>query len=496
MTISLGETGDRWPHRKSVAMQRARRRCPDRPLRKRPPNARKDESQVKTDRADDMLNDPGAKAGFSVLALYARFRHHLMNFTAFTALQAASYLIPIVTIPYFARTLGIGGLGQIAIAGAAGQAAAVLMDYGILLSGPRFAAKNADDPPALNAYLDATSMLKTLVLMLVLAILWPVSLALPSVSEHFWIFFWSMISAAAMCLFPQWLFQGLLIMPVAARILVVTRVTAAIAALALTRSPSDAFVVPMSQALGGIVALAAAAFFLKRRYGIHLRRSERTEILGLVRSNWKLFSATAWGATHTHGSIVFMGIFLPATSIGFYSIAQRISQAFVSIFNIAAQTGFPSFVRAHARQSEYLAQQVRTYLQIVCVCAATCLIGMYVLREPLYRFFAGKHSDLGVAIFSIWLFASFFTVISVSLSPLMVALHLDSRMASVYRITGIGFIVLAPIATIYLGAVGVALATLFPECFMAIYCLVVVSRALRRTDRRVPQEGGKPRYEQ
>jgi PST family polysaccharide transporter len=428
---------------------------------------------------DKTLPSSIRRGWFSVLSLYGLFRRHIHNFSAFTALQAASYLIPVVTIPFFARTLTIAGMGQIAVAGAVGLAASVLMDYGIILSGTRFAAQHEDDPRALNDYFNATSTLKVLLFLPVIAGIWLASLVVSDVSDHFWVFFWSMVSAAAMCLFPQWLFQGLLVVPAAARILVITRILAAGAALLLVHSPADAFIVPMTQAIGGLVALAAATSFLNRRYGIRLRRSNRSQTKRLLRDNWKLFSATAWGATHTHGSIIIMGALLPATSIGFYSIAQRISQAFVSMFNIAAQTGFPIFVRAYARQAASFAPQVKLYLGMVSAAAAICLLGMFLLRQPIYGFFAGQRSELGLTIFSIWLFASFFTVISVSLNPIMVALHLDSRMASVYRVTGIGFLILAPITSFYLGAIGIALATLFPECFMAIYCLIVVNRTMR-----------------
>lgn len=419
---------------------------------------------------------------FSTIAFFLLFRRHLANFTAFSALQAASYLIPIVTIPYFARTLTIAGLGQLAIAGAVGLAAGVLMDYGTVLAGTRFAAKNEADPTALNNYLNATSTLKILLFLPVMLGLFLAAVTIPSVSAHFWVFFWSLISAAAMCLFPQWLFQGLLIVPGAARILVTTRVLAALAALMLVRSPADAFIVPMTQAIGGVIALVAAGLALHRRYGIRLRPSPRRQIASLARDNWKLFSATAWGATHTHGSIILMGVLLSPTSIGYYSIAQRISQAFVSVFNIAAQTGFPSFVRAYARQADSFGRSMRVYLAAVSLAAATCLIIMFAVRGRLYGFFAGQHSELGLSIFCIWLFASFFTVVSVSLNPIMVALNLDNRMASVYRITGIGFLVLAPIGSFYLGAIGVALATLFPECFMALFCLVVADRTIRHAE--------------
>lgn len=96
--------------------------------------------------ADDGLANPLRGGSFSLGAMYLIFRRHLPSFTGFAVLQAASYLIPMVTIPFFARTLTIAGMGHIAIAGAVALAAGVLLDYGIVLSGPRFAANNEHDP--------------------------------------------------------------------------------------------------------------------------------------------------------------------------------------------------------------------------------------------------------------------------------------------------------------------------------------------------------------
>jgi PST family polysaccharide transporter len=389
-------------------------------------------------------------------------------------------LVPIVTVPYFARTLGIAGIGQIAVAGAVGLAASVLMDYGITLSGTRFAAKKVSDGEALSQYLSTTSILKLLIFVPLSVAILASALFVSTVAAHFWVFFWSIVSAGCLVLFPQWLFQGLLIVPASARILVSTRVLSAVSAIMLVRTPADTYIVPMTQALGGIIALVAAAMVLRRSFAIRFQKPTRADFDGLLRENWKLFTATAWGGVHTHGSIIIMGALLSPTSIGFYSIAQRISQAFVSVFNIAAQTVFPSFVRAYARQSDAVDRQTKTYVGLAAACAFLCLTALFILREPIYYFFSGERSALGIAVFSIWIFASFFTVISVSLNPIMVAMNFDGPLARVYRFTGLAFLIGAPIGSLYLDAVGVALATLIPECVMAIYCLAVVFRGARR----------------
>lgn len=437
----------------------------------------------------DDQSGAGAATGFAAEArgplarvgvLFGRFRHHLVNLTAFTVLQAASYLIPVVTIPYFARALGIAGMGLLAIAGAVALAAGVLMDYAIQLSGPRFAASHADDPPAIGQYLNATSVVKLLIVLPILLGLCLSALVFEQVAGHFWIFFWSLLSAVMMCLFPQWLFQGMLVMPLAARILVTSRVAAAAAAMLLVRTPDDVFIVPATQALAGGVALLAAARMLRRRFGITITRSSPERVRALLRENWTLFSATAWGAAYAHGGVIIMSSMLSAVSIGFYSIAQKISQAFVSMFNVAAQTGLPTLVRSHTHAPERFGGQIRLYMALIAGAAAVALLGMFGLREHIYRFFAGQHSDVGVTVFSLWLAASFFTILSVSLNPVMIVLRLDASMAKVYRIAGLTFLVLAPIACMYFGVLGMAAAMLITEGSMALFCTVSVVSGLRR----------------
>lgn len=407
------------------------------------------------------------------------FRLHLTNFSAFTAIQAVSYLIPLATIPYFARVLTISGMGQIAIASAVGLAGGVLMDYGVLQSGARYAAINSSDSQALNRYLIASTALKLLLLSGLFSAFLIGTLVVPAIRENVWVYFWALISAATTSLFPIWLYQGLLIVPKAARILVTTRFLAAGASVALIRSPADTYVVPMTQAITGCISLFAAGIYFRRLLPLRLSGTVLADAKRMLVDNWNLFSATKWGIVHAYGSIFIVGIMLPLQSVGFYSIAEKISQAFVSIFNIGAQTAFPTFVRRFAKNLDDFASSVKLYLITVSIISFVMLVLLFIGRYEIYSFFAGEKNTEGVTVFTIWLFASFFTVTSVSLTPIMVAMHRDDSLASIYRFTGLTFLVGAPLLVYFYGVIGMALAAFYPQSFIAIYLLVAVKRSLK-----------------
>lgn len=404
--------------------------------------------------------------------MFNRFRNQISNFTAFTALQVASQLIPIVTIPYFVRVLSIDGMGLLAIATAVALSASVLMDYAIQLSGTRFSASHAEDRVAISSYLNVSSFTKVIILLPILLMLTALGFILQPVGEHFWIFFWSLLAAATLCLFPQWLFQGLLAMPTAARILVSSRIVSVVLAALLVRGPEDVYIVPMTQAICGVGALVVVTSVLRKKFQITMTMPRSDSVRELLRENWSLFSATVWGAAYSHGAIIIMSTMLSHSSIGLFSIGQKISQAVVAMFNVSAQTAFPLFVRT--RTSRSFREQVQYYMFGVILAATSSLLAIWIIRHAVYEFFAAQNSFAGVAIFEIWLVASFFTIISVSLNPIMVTLRSDDLMARIYRLLGLAFLGVAPLACAFAGGVGMAVTILIVEALIAGFCVVSV----------------------
>lgn len=401
-----------------------------------------------------------------------RFRRHFVNLSSFTAIQIAGYLIPVVTVPYFARTLTIPVMGQLAIATAAAAIAGVLIDFGIQMSGARFAARNADNAPNIAQYLGTSSMLKLLLTgVLVLALLL-IACFWQYLWTHLAVFFWSLAAISLYLLFPQWLFQGLQVMPAAARMVILTRVCSALAALALVRSPADAYLVPLTQAVGSGVALAWAVYFLRVRLDIGVSlKARRAALIELVQENRALFSATAWGAAYAHGAVIIMGLMLSAQTVGYYSIAQRICQAMVSMFSVLPQTLYPHLAQASAERPQALPRLVAGYIGSVALLAAICAIGVFAAREHVYYFFSGEVGGHGATILAWWLAISFFTILSVSMGPVLLSLNLDKSMADTYRIVGVAFLILAPAACALFGAFGMLAALLLVGVVIAAYSI-------------------------
>ena len=67
------------------------------------------------------------------------------NFAYLSLLQIASYIFPLISIPYLARVLGVDGLGKISFAAAIIIWIQTIADWGFDMTGARNVAQTRDD---------------------------------------------------------------------------------------------------------------------------------------------------------------------------------------------------------------------------------------------------------------------------------------------------------------------------------------------------------------
>jgi hypothetical protein len=265
-------------------------------------------------------------------------------------------------------------------------------------------------------------------------------------------------------------------MPLAACVLVTSRVAAALAAMVLVRTPR--FRLPMMQAIAGAFALLVAARVLTRRLGMIPKRPVPDRSGHCSGRIGALFSATASGVVYAHGAVIIMGpCYLRPPSI-FTALLRRSLKRSYRRSTLRRRPAFPLWCAympgLPAPSGGRWASIWQCWSAHRRARSSSCSP-----RETNSARFAGQGSDRGVEVVVLWLAASLFTIISVSLNPVMIVLRLGAPMAKVYRVIGLTFLVATPIACVRFGVLGMAVATLITEGFMALFCAGSVIGSLR-----------------
>ncbi|MVN87156.1 oligosaccharide flippase family protein [Deinococcus sp. HMF7620] len=265
------------------------------------------------------------------------------NIAALYGVQLATYLLPLLTVPFLARTLGPQAWGALAIAQAFGGVVCLLVDYGFDLSATREVARAQDQPGRRAELLSGVLGARLLMTLGVAGLTLLAQATVPALHQP--LLLWAAVAwGAAQAFSLLWYFQGLERLTRVASLDIAAKVAVTAGILLLIRRPADAWLVP---------ALTAGATLLANAYALHLahrdtpflrptwRRSWATLRLG-----WPLFLFRGSAAFYSTASAFLLGLFVPAGLVGAYAGAERIVRAVQGLLTPLNRALYPRFAQA------------------------------------------------------------------------------------------------------------------------------------------------------
>lgn len=337
---------------------------------------------------------------WSTNSLYKLAGHALVQNTAAMALvQFGTNFVPLVTIPYVARVLGVAGWGLVAFAQSFGMYVSVLGEYGFTLSATREVARYRDEPDKLIEIVSGVLGAK--------ALLGAGTLAL-AFGAHFWIpifrthplllwggLFWALGRMATM----MWYFQGRERMRGVAWIDTVTQTLAAIAIIVLVRRPVDGWRVLGLQGLGYWLSFVIGLALTYRELSPQFPRWR--PVCAALRMGWSLFLYRGSVSLYTAGNAFILGLFVSPVWVGYYAGAEKIARAFLGLLNPVNQALYPrlSHLVYHARERAVRLARVAV---AVMGCGGAALGALvFALAPLLVRMILGPGYDHAVPVLRI-----------------------------------------------------------------------------------------------
>lgn len=318
------------------------------------------------------------------------------NFAALSVMQAASYLLPLLLIPYLTRTLGIDRYGLVALGQSFGNAFLVLIEFGFGLWAASEIAMHRSDP---NRVADVASAVIASRLLLVGAgmVLAAGSILAVGRFRHDWtVFALSFCAVAANALTVDWLFQGLERMHLTATITIGARLLAAAAIVATVRGPSDYLYVPVLQGAGVFVGGIWALVVARRRCAVQLHVPGAAAIAAAFAGSHALFASRALSSFYVIGNTLVLGLVAPDAVVGYYSIAERLTSAIGSLATPFNQAVYPSLARRFATARATYDQVKQRILVGLLVATGAVAIAVAIGASPILTLASGHGTPQGV----------------------------------------------------------------------------------------------------
>lgn len=390
------------------------------------------------------------------------------------AVQAAAYVLPLLTVPYLARHIGAAGVGTVATFQALATYFTTLNEFGFNLSATRDAARIKSDKQGLSELLGTVIGAKVLLACICGALMLALSRLLPSL-RHQNLF----LASALLYTFGQsataiWFYQATDRIAFATTSDLVGRTVGVSAIFFFVKTPSDAW---LALAIPGCAILCSAVFCISVAYReLPFTFPSFSSILHMVRRCFAIFTSRCVSTMMNSGNALILSMFAPPVAVGYYSGAERIFRAGLTGLYPFSQVMFPRIAHLLTKDHERARAEVLKSLKVMLTAAVCLSLTLSVFGRLLVRILLGPAFLPSIAVLSVFAIVPVFRAITDVLGlQWMISHGLDRQYTVCLLIAGIGSTSLAFVLSKHWAQNGAVWAVVASEALLAAGILFCVA---------------------
>ena len=331
----------------------------------------------------------------------------LRNAAALSIAQAATYILPLIVLPYTAMVLGPRNFGLVALTQAAVQYSTLITNFGFSYAATREAALSHARNERLADIVIHVWAAKALLMLVCLAASIACFAVFPSLRPELGAYLCGFLAVVGNVFYLDWFFQAIEEMKWITIANVVPKLILTPLIFVFVKRPRDYVFVILIQSLAYLVSGIACAILAWRRLGFPRTRPNVGGILAQYRSGWRTFAASVCTNFYTATNTVLLGLLTNATVVGYYSAAQRLIAGIQSLLSPVSQALYPHFCKTFQADPHRASAQLKRvlaavfYVTLLGACVASLVAPRVV---PLYfgPRFANSVAVIRVLVFSVW----------------------------------------------------------------------------------------------
>ncbi len=401
------------------------------------------------------------------------------NFLWLSILQAANYILPLITLPYLVRILGPQKFGLIAFAQAFIQYFIVLTDYGFNLSATREISLNRDNLEKVSQIFSSVMIIKMFLLALSLLILFFITAGFDKINRNAEIYFLTFGMVIGNVLFPVWFFQGIEKMRYITLFNIIAKLIFTISIFVFIDEALDYIYVPLINSFGFIVAGVLGFGVALRKFQVRLKLPTLDLIKSQLKEGWHIFISTLGVSSYRIFPTAILGIFYNYELVGFYKVGEQLIRALVSLLQPLTQSLFP-FISKMINQSlqkgiEFSFSVLRKLSVMTLLLSAI----VFLFANTIIYYFAGENYHQSVTVLKILAVLPFIVGIANILGvQIMLNINLKREFSYILVSCGILSLILLFILVPLFSIIGATISVLVTESIVMLAMGFVVYRKL------------------
>lgn len=375
----------------------------------------------------------------------------LSNFFSLSILQGFTFILPLITLPYLIRVLGIELFGVIAFAQSIIMLLNIIVDYGFNLSATKEISIHRNDKDKITEIFSSVMTIKFILIFISLFILSLIIFSFEKLAVHYELYYLTFLMVIGQALFPIWYFQGIENMKYITIVNVISKLLFTILIFIVIQEKSDYIYVPLLNGLGFIIAGLISLYIIIFKFNEKLILS-KVKIIQYLKSGFHVFLSVVSSNILVVTPAIFIGFFLNYTLVGYYSAFEKIVSAVKNSFYIINQTFFPRLSKIH-RENFTVYKDMWKKLSLITISFSIFVYICILLISKLFvTYYFGKDFIPYIYIFNILsLTIIFYTVINaLGLNGLLI-MGKSNQLSLSQIIPTIIYLILSPLILKYYG---------------------------------------------
>lgn len=302
----------------------------------------------------------------------------LHNAAALLIIQVANQFLPLLTVPYLTRALGVNAYGAYAYALAIVAIACVVTDFGFNLWATAEVATNRDNRLRIQQLYGEVTGAKLLLLGFCLPMIWIYAANSGIAIEFHCALYLSALPLIGLTLQPIWLFNGLERMTYITIFVIVSRIAFLLLSLNLIVSAED---LPLLMAINGFSQIIAAVLgvIILAKLGYVPIQPRLSDCFNVLKKAFPFFLSRLAVSTYSAGGALFIGAVSGTRSVAIYSVAEQLYRGALAMLSPLSQVMYPYMVRTG--NYRVLMKVIGGATLTACLgAAASAYFGSFVIR--------------------------------------------------------------------------------------------------------------------
>lgn len=395
------------------------------------------------------------------------------NFSYLFLLQIASYLFPLVTMPYLARVIGAEGFGHIAIASAVIMWIQTISDWGFNYTATRDVAKNRENKDMVSHILSNVIWAKFILLFLSFVILLLLIYFVPIFRENYLVILITFLMVPGHILFPDWFFQALERMKYITILNLLSKLLFTIAIFLFIKEKTDYIYQPLFVSLGFILSGIISLYYIFVKWEYKFYKPELKSIFITIKGSTNVFINNIAPNLYNSFSVVLLGIYSTSIQNGIYDAGKKFTTIIYNFMNIFTRVFFPYFSRK--------SQGYKVYA-ISSILLSVFLVALIIILAPfLINIFFGSEFADSVIILRITAISLIFLMIdSVFGINFLLVKGYDKILRNITIVSSIiGFLLAFPLVK-YFSAIGVAVVYTFTSALIGVGSMIYACKIKKK----------------